>query len=157
MHGLGRNNRAIAAAVSKGWCKLVPNVRPISEKKYGISKHRFKEIYYHCMQYNEWKDELQYKKDTVHSVGITDMPTARTTNDATQTLAIRRVELQKKCETIEQAAIEADADIYQYILKAATNEYATFKYLKETMGIPCAKNMYYDRRRKFYFILSNKI
>ena len=33
--------------------------------KYGISKHRFKELYYWCLQYNEWKDELKYKTDTV--------------------------------------------------------------------------------------------
>lgn len=42
--------------------------------KYGISKHRFKELYYWCLQYNEWKDELKYKTDTVKAIETHDMP-----------------------------------------------------------------------------------
>ena len=42
--------------------------------KYGISKHRFRELYYWCLQYNEWKDELKYKTDTVKAVEAHDMP-----------------------------------------------------------------------------------
>lgn len=135
----------------------VANVRPINEKKYNISKHRFLELYYFCLQYNEWKDELKYKKDTVRSVNVTDMPTSKESGDATASLAIRRAELRKKCELIEQTAIEADPDIYQYIIKGVTEEYATYKYLKKVLGIPCGKDMYYDRRRRFYWLLSNKI
>lgn len=135
----------------------VSNVRPINEKKYDISKHRFLELYHFCMQYSEWKDELKYKKDTVRSIEVTDMPTSHGNGDATANLAVRRAELQRKCELIEQTAIEADPDIYQYIIKGVTTEYATYKYLKENAGIPCGKDMYYNRRRKFYWLLSNKI
>lgn len=133
------------------------NVRPINEKKYDISKHRFLELYHFCMQYNEWKDELKYKTDTVKSIEVTDMPTSRGSGNATASLAIRRAELQKKCELIEQTAIEADPDIYQYIIKGVTTDYATYKYLSQVLGMPCGKDMYYNRRRKFYWLLSNKI
>ena len=132
-------------------------VRPINEKKYEISKHRFWELYHYCLQYNEWKDELKYKNDTVKSIGITDMPVNRNTSDATAKLAERRVELQRKCELIEQTAIEADPDIYQYIIKSVTNDYVSYKYLKQVMNIPCGKDMFYDRRRKFYYLMSRKI
>lgn len=135
----------------------VSNVRPISEKKYDISKHRFLELYHFCMQYSEWKDELKYKKDTVRSIEVTDMPTGHGNGDATANLAVRRAELQRKCELIEQTAIEADPDIYQYIIKGVTTEYATYRYLREIAGMPCGKNMYYDRRRKFFFLLSKKM
>lgn len=135
----------------------VSNVRPISEKKYDISKHRFLELYHFCMQYSEWKDELKYKKDTVRSIEVTDMPTSHENGDATANLAVRRAELQRKCELIEQTAIEADPDIYQYIIKGVTTEYATYRYLREIAGMPCGKNMYYDRRRKFFFLLSKKM
>ena len=40
-------------------------VRPINEKKYDISKHRFLELYHFCMQYNEWKDELTQRGSTL--------------------------------------------------------------------------------------------
>lgn len=135
----------------------MPNVRDTSLKKYGISPHRFKELYHFCLQYHEWKDELKYKCDTVKSIEITDMPTAHNGTDATQELAIRRAELEKKCTLIEEVAREADAGIYQYILKAVTNEGITYNYLQTVMNIPCSKNMYYDRRRKFYWLLSKKI
>lgn len=135
----------------------MPNVRPMNEKKYDISKHRFLELYHFCMQYNEWQDELRYKRDTVRSIGITDMPVSHSNGDATAALATRRADLSHKCEIIEQTAIEADPDIYQYIIKGVTTDYASYRYLKTVMDIPCGKDMYYDRRRKFYWLLSNKI
>ncbi|GLB33071.1 hypothetical protein LAD12857_49940 [Lacrimispora amygdalina] len=132
------------------------NVRPLNHSKYGISKNRFWELYYWCLQYGEWKDELKYKTDTVGAMEITDMPTSRNTGDATQQLAIRRTMLEQNCRLIEQTAIEADPDIYQYLLKAVTEEDVTFRYLKLIMEIPCGKDMYYDRRRKFYWLLDKR-
>lgn len=132
------------------------NVRPLNSKKYNISKHRFSELYHFCMQYNEWKDELKYKSDTVGSMEITDMPVYHSNGDATQRLAMLRVDLEAKCRLIEQTAIEADSELYPYILKAVTNEFISYRYLDMIMGIPCGKKMYYDRRRKFYWLLSQK-
>lgn len=132
------------------------NVRPLNQSKYGISKNRFWELYYWCLQYNEWKKELKYNTNTVGAMEITDMPTSRNFGDSTQQLAMRRVMLEQNCRLIEQTAIEADSDIYQYILKAVTEEDITFRYLKLIMEIPCERKMYYDRRRKFYWLLSQK-
>ena len=132
-------------------------VRPLNEEKYKISKHRFAEIYHFCLQYNEWKDELRYKTDTVASPVITDMPTAHSNDSAVEILAIRREQLEKKCNLIENTAIETDPSICQYILKAVTNEHVSYNYLRTVMGIPCGKNYYYDKRRKFYYLLSQKI
>ena len=131
-------------------------VRPLNHGKYGISGNRFKELYYWCLQYNEWKDELKYKTNTVRSIEISDMPVAHNGNDATQQLAIRRTQLARNCELIEQTALEADPDIYQYLLKAVTDENVSYRYLEMIMGIPCSRNTYYDRRRKFYWLLSRR-
>ena len=133
------------------------NVRPISEKKYNISKHRFRELYYFCLQYQEWLDELKYKTDDVSSIGITNMPTSHNTNSNVERLALRRAQLEEKCKILEQTAIEADETLYQYIIKAVTNEGVSYNYLKMVMNIPCCKNVWYDRRRKFYYLLSEKI
>jgi len=132
------------------------NIRPLNYSKYGISKNRFWELYYWCLQYGEWKDELKYKTDTVGAMEITDMPMSRNIGDATQQLAMRRTMLEQNCRLIEQTAIEVDPDIYQYILKAVTEEDVTFRYLKMIMEIPCGKDMYYDRRRKFYWLLDKR-
>lgn len=135
----------------------MPNKRPLNENKYNISKHRFLELYHFCMQYNEWRNELKYNKDTVRSIGITDMPTSHNAGDATADLAIRRADLRRKCELIEQTAIEADAEIYEYIIKGVANDWATYPYMQGVMGIPCSRNTYYSRRRKFFWLLSKKI
>ena len=132
------------------------NVRPLNHSKYGISKNRFWELYYWCLQYGEWKDELKYKTDTVGAMEITDMPTSHNPGNSTQQLAIRRTVLEQSCQLIEQTAIEADTDIYQYLLKAVTQDDVTYRYLKMIMGMPCGRNMYYDRRRKFYWLLDKR-
>ena len=130
------------------------NTRPLNREKYGISKNRFMELYYWCLQYNEWKDELKYKSDAVKCIEISDMPASHSNGDPTQQLAMRRVQLEQNCRLIEQTAIEADPDIYQYLLKAVTDENVTYRYLRLVMGMPCGKDMYYDRRRKFYWLLN---
>lgn len=132
------------------------NVRPINHSKYGISKNRFRELYYWCLQYNEWIDELKYKTNTVGAMEITGMPATHGGGDATQQLAIHRAQLEQNCRLIEQTAIEADSEIYQYIIKGVTDEDITYRYLKMVMDIPCGKDMYYDRRRKFFWLLDQK-
>lgn len=135
----------------------MPNVRSLNKKKYNVSRHKFAEVYHFCLQYNEWQDELKYKTETVKSVEITDMPLSHSVGHATEDLALRRVELRRKCELVERTALEADREIYQYILKAVTNEGINFNYLKTVMNIPCERDMYYDRRRRFYWLMSSKL
>lgn len=136
----------------------MPNVRPINERKYEISKHRFLELYHYCMQYREWIDELNHMTDTVKGLANTEgTRSSGEAGSATERLVIRRMKLQEKCEIIEQTAIDADPTLYPYIIEGVTNEYATYRYLKQTQDIPCGKDMYYDRRRRFYWLLSQKI
>jgi len=135
----------------------LPNVRNTTFEKYNISSHRFMELYHFCMQYNEWKDELRYKCDAVGSPVMSDVPAAHDNVDTTSAIAIRRNMLSKKCEIIEQTAIEADPELYQYLIKAVTNEGITYSYLSTMMRIPCGKKRYYERRRRFYFLLSQKV
>lgn len=131
-------------------------VRPINEKKYNIDKHRFMELYYHCLQYPKWREELKYIDDNVKSVTYGTMRSGGNNGSALERAAIKRRELEEKCELIEQTAMEADPEIYQYILTGVTQEYATYGYLKH-LGMPCGQTMYYNRRRKFYWLLAQKI
>lgn len=132
-------------------------IRTLNEDKYNISKHRFKELYYFCLQYDEWKDELKYKTDNLKSQELSSTPISHSNTSTVENLAIRRQQLESKCKLIEQTAMETDSELYQYIIKAVTNEYVTYKYLQTIMNIPCSRNTYYDRRRKFYYLLSKKI
>ena len=70
----------------------------------------------------------------------------------TSQYAEKRLECLEKMKLVEQAAIEADPDLHPYILKAVTEE-LSFTYLKTKMNIPCGKDMYYDRFRRFFWLL----
>ena len=134
----------------------MPDERPISEKKYGINKHRFLELKHHCLQYQDWRRELANMQDTVKAIQYgKEGKGSPSIGSATESLAIRRIELEEKCKTIEQT--EADPELYQYILEGVTTDYATYRYLKDAKKIPCGKDMYYDRRRKFFYLLSKKV
>ncbi|MBS4959320.1 MAG: hypothetical protein KHZ62_00675 [Clostridiales bacterium] len=132
-------------------------VRPINEKRYGVSKHKFLETYHFCLQYNEWLRELQVETDTVQSPVLTDLPPDKTTRDKTGMLAVKRAQLDKKRRLVEETAREAAPEIFPWLLKAVTTNGASYIYLKERMDIPCGKDLFYDRRRKFYWLLANKL
>lgn len=129
------------------------NKRELNLSKYGISGKRYKELCGFCEQYPEWVDKLKYKTDTVKSKEITDMPIPPFgSSDQTGNLATERVELQKKCELIEQTAIEASADLYQYIIKAVCYE-VPVHYLISVEEMPLGKSAFYELRRYFFFLL----
>lgn len=130
----------------------------ISKKnKYWISKHRFYELSHYCMQYNEWKDEYKtLESQSPKGVNYDGMPHGTDVGNPTESIGMRMVELRNKMETIEKTAEETDPILAKYILKAVTNEDVTFNYLKQFMDMPCEKDMYYDRRRKFYWLMSKR-
>lgn len=129
------------------------NKRELNLSKHGISGKRYKELCGFCEQYPEWIDKLKYKTDTVKSKEITDMPIPPFgSSDQTGNLATERVELQKKCELIEQTAIEASADLYQYIIKAVCYE-VPVHYLISVEEMPLGKSAFYELRRYFFFLL----
>lgn len=120
---------------------------------YGISPKRYKELCGFCEQYPEWKKTLKYENDTLKSKIITDMPIAPSGNgDQTGTLAIKRVELQQKCELIESTAKEASEDLWQYIIDSVCHE-QSLNYLQTIKGMPCSRATFYDIRRYFFYLL----
>lgn len=61
---------------------------------------------------------------------------------------------ERRIQLIEKAAKDADDILYEYILKAVT-EGLSFTYLQAVLGIPCSRDTYYDRYRKFFWILNS--
>ena len=127
----------------------------ISEKnKYWISKHRHYELKHFCLQYPTWKQKYESIPQMSLSSRLTQLlPNSKAPNDITAAQAIKRARLKEKMELIEQIAKEADPDIHTYILKAVT-EGLSYTYLSTTLNIPCGRDMYYDRYRKFFWLLS---
>ena len=136
----------------------MPRRRTEYKGKYKLDKHEFNIAYHHALMYQSWLSEynaladpstgLRYDKDFIQNANLPDL---------TEKNGIRRAELRKKMEVVEQAAIETDPDLYQYILMGVTFEDMTFDILQTKHKIPCARNTYYDRRRRFYWLLWQRI
>lgn len=128
----------------------------ISKKnKYWISKHRHYELKHFCLQYPEWKRACSILSGRSASLTTVTSSLKNHTflyspfsNNSTLSNYAELIEL------IEQTAIEADRYLYEYIIKGVT-EGRSYTYLKAVLGIPCGKDMYYDRYRKFFWLLSN--
>ena len=73
--------------------------------------------------------------------------------DPTMEYAMRRVYYAERIDLIEKIAKEADKYLYEYILRAVT-EGLSYTYLKTRLQIPCSRDMYYDRYRRFFWLLS---
>lgn len=124
------------------------------KNKYWISKHRHYELKHFCLQYPSWKKAYEEYDDSSISLSMIEhTPTSNTHGDPTAKRALMKAHYSKKIELIEKAAREADEYLYTYILKAVTEE-LSFTYLKTKLGIPCGKDMYYDRYRKFFWLLN---
>lgn len=127
----------------------------ISENnKYWISKHRHYELKHFCLQYPEWKKEyLTLGVPSASSAMLEVISSNRTPSDLTARYAIRRVYYAERIDLIEKIAKEADKYLYEYILRAVT-EGLSYTYLKSRLKIPCSRDMYYDRYRRFFWLLS---
>jgi hypothetical protein len=123
-----------------------------SVASYNIGKHRFLELYHHCMQYPDWIKEIRELRGLrSHETGATGNGLSNPTASA----AIKAAELSAKCKLIENTAYEANKELAMYILAGVTDEECTYKTLR-ARGMPAGRNLYYNSRRKFYYLLSKK-
>lgn len=131
-------------------------IRPeISVKnKYYIDKHRHYELKHFCLQYPIWKREyaaLEYP--SIGSSAAERLPSSNIPGDPTSRSALKLAYYSDRMSLIEKIAKEADRYLYEYILRAVTEE-LSYTYLKSKLGIPCSRDTYYDRYRKFFWLLS---
>lgn len=122
--------------------------------KYWINRHRYYELKHFCLQYPLWRQAYYAIDDAIiPPVNLMKLPTSNIQEDITSKYAIMKVSYLEKMKMVENAAFEADKELYRYILKAVTEE-LSYNYLKTRLDIPCCKDTYYDRYRKFFYILN---
>lgn len=129
---------------------IIPEIS--TKSKYWISKHRYYELKHFCMQYGEWVKEVT----TLEAFITPRAGQSEVKHDSDpcniENIYIRIAELHGFIKMVDTAATEADDFLGKYILKAIRNGYS-YDYLKTALEIPCSRDMYYDRYRKFFYIL----
>lgn len=83
---------------------------------------------------------------------IEHISTDNVPGDPTAKRALIKLYYSERIKLIEKTAIETDPHLYSYILKGVTEE-KSHTYLKAKLNIPCGKDMYYDRYRRFFWLL----
>lgn len=138
---------------------MCTSIRPtISENnKYWIDKHRYYELKHFCLQYQSWKriyaalEELDISSPAFDRIGSK----ASGPGDPTTKLAMAKLYYSDRIKMVERTAKDADEHIGEYILRAVTEE-LSYTYLKSRLEIPCSRDMYYDRYRRFFWLLSKE-
>ena len=129
------------------------NRRDLRLDNYGINNKRYRELKAFCEQYPIWKNEL---KDHAYIQGIDydKEPTSKTNDisDRTGKDAIRLIRYDKNCQLVEKVAKEADAEFWQYLIKAICYE-VPMSYLISVDYMPMEKSAFYERRRYFFYLL----
>lgn len=137
---------------------MATTIRPeLSVKnKYWMEKHRYYELKHFCLQYPSWKkmyiglDGFSKKSAEMLIFGSGGAP-----SDPTSKCAIAKAYYSERIAMIERVAVETDPSLASYILKAVTEGYS-YEYLSTSLDIPCSKDTYYDRYRRFFWLLDKE-
>ena len=124
--------------------------RDIKLSDYNISREKYNELKYFCIQYDEKKQKLQDAyglKATVND----GMPKSNLSGDSTAQEAVRNAMMQEDIQLIEETARKASPEIYKWILRNVT-EGTPY----EWMNVPVGRRQFYEYRRYFFYLLAQK-
>jgi len=117
--------------------------------KYWIPKYRYLELKNFCLQYPDWEKQI---KEISFLKAKTEISTSGNFSNPTEKLAIILEASKSKMDLIETTAYLADPVLSKWILIAVTKAY-TYEYLRYKLDMPAGRSMYYDRYRKFFYLL----
>lgn len=132
--------------------------RPELSKKneYYISKQRYYELKYFCLQYSEWKKAM-LSLETLNFGGcIPEFITSKNHKSSpVERIVIAREYYQNKIDMVDECAKLADDEIFEFIILGVTKELSCTT-LINSYDMPCGKDKYYKAYRKFFWYLSTK-
>ena len=115
--------------------------RDMKLSDHNISRDKYNELKYFCLQYWQKKQEID-RNYGIDGFSQDGMPRGK---------ALRIAQLKRDTELIDQTAMEADAEIYPWILKNVTSG-VPYEY----MDVPMGRRKFYEARRYFFFLLAQK-
>ncbi len=123
-------------------------------ERLGISRELALELKYFCLQYPEKAARLRGIREGRGRPPATGMPGAHRPGDPTGTAAERAMldACYRDCEAIEQAAIEADDRVYQWIIRAVG-----YGVPYDRLGVPMGINQFGRAKIRFFLALAKKL
>lgn len=110
-------------------------------------------VIHYCKQYPMWEQELSITLDQSRAIRY-DRDRVQSSNnyDPTSEPAIKRADIARKKEVVDNTAKSIAGVMYKWLILGVC--YDMPYYVLKQKGIPCGKNMYYDKRRQFYYAMS---
>ena len=122
------------------------------KNKYWIPRYRYLELKNFCLQYKDWKLALK-------EISIIKSEFAKVSSgllgDPTELIAIKRLKYEHNIELIEETALLADPCITKWIIKGVTENYS-YEFLHYKLDLPAGRDLYYDRYRRFFWLLDQR-
>lgn len=125
--------------------------KDLNLEKYKISKYRYRELKYFCLQYDEKKQRLAALRG-LGAVTYSSEPHGSEISDPTAAKAERVQQLARDVELIEQTVMEVDCVNYDSLLANVTAMNLPYEYLSPA----CGRRQFYEDRRKFFYLLDKK-
>nr|DAR15029.1 MAG TPA: hypothetical protein [Caudoviricetes sp.] len=133
-------------------------IKPELSKKnpYWIDKHRYYELKHFCLQYKFWRDAYMSIDGRVGYVPGW-VPISRTNNiqDPTADAIAAKMYYRDLIIMVEKTAKETDPDLADYIFQSVTKG-LSYEQINAKNRIPCSRDTFYDRYRKFFWLLNKK-
>lgn len=129
---------------------------PKPSSKYYVPEQVYLTVVHFCRQYPLWKAELEMTPNTQKAIDYS-RDAVQTSNqfDQTAEIAMDRKMIADKKEIVENTAREVAGVFAEWLLLGVGHGLTYYQLVDK--GIPCGKDMYYDIRRKFYYVLSKRI
>ena len=122
------------------------------KSRWYISKYRYLELKNMCLQYPEWKKELQFDNGLYSNSMIRVSGDQIEFKDSVLDLTERRFEINRKIKLIEDVARICSKDLSAYIL-----ECVFFGKSYEILQPPCGRRQFYEKYREFFWMLDKVI
>ncbi len=120
--------------------------------KYFVPKFRYLELKNWCLQYPEWKQSLA--SITELKSKQLKLPSGKNADPTLQTV-LSRDRLMVNITLLEDTAKLSDSFLAPWIIKGVTESYS-YDYLHLKLDMPASRDMYYDRYRRFFWLLDQK-
>lgn len=129
---------------------------PSKNSKYWVPTEDFRTALHWSLRYPLWVAELSVEPDTAQAIRY-DKDKVQTSGnyDSTMETAIRRDELRRKKELLEETVREVAPEIFSYLLLGVTQGRTVYQLINE--GMPCGKDYYIEKRQEYYYLISKKI
>ena len=120
-----------------------------TKNKYWIPKYRYLELKNYCLQYPDWKKELSQISVLQSHFQIS---TSGNFSDPTEQIVLKRMKLLENINLIESTTVKADDFLAKWLVKGVT-ESLSYEFLHLQLDMPASRDTYYDRYRRFFWLL----